>query len=96
MGYMKVIWAVLGVYLLVQLIASVMPLLFANSLLGSNLTLYPNSFYNSSVWGTFGSAVLPILFPILLSVGIILLILAAVWVLYGKHAGGKGKAAYGL
>lgn len=77
MNIMKPIWAVLGLYILVQVLAAILPLVFGLS------------FSNASVYGTFGAAILPVVVPLLLSVAVLVLIIGGVMVLAG-HKGGKG------
>lgn len=78
MDFMKIIWAVLGIYIVVQVLQSVMPLLFALD------------FSNASKYGTFGSSILPTVVPLLLSVAVLVLIIAGVLKLAGHKKSGYG------
>ena len=75
----KVIYAVIGLLVLFEVVKAVIPLIM------------DTDFSNTSIWGSFGSAILPTLFPLLLAVAILLAVFAGV-----AKMTGHGQGKYGL
>lgn len=74
-----IIYSVIGLLVLFEVIKVVFPLI-----IGTDFT-------NASIWGSFGSAILPTLVPLLLAVAILMIVLVKIGAL---HGGGAHK--YGM
>lgn len=80
---MEIVEGVVGLLILVYVLQATLPLLFALD------------FTNVSTWGSFASAVLPVVFGIILGAGILIMLIKHVTDFTGAGKG-KGKSGYGL
>lgn len=78
--YMKIIMGIVGVLVVVYMLQAALPLLFSLS------------FNDSSIWGTFGAAILPVVFPLVLAAVVLVVVLKLAT---GAIDGGNG-GEYGL
>jgi len=98
----SILSGVIGLLVLIFVLQAVLPSLFEVSTGGSNLSAENGSaanpaghMANESVWGAFGSAVLPVIFGLLVAVGALYLIFNGIMSTFGIGKG-KGKGGYGL
>ena len=77
-NYVKIVMGLVGLLVALYLLQAVLPLLFA----------FSSNFSGSGTWGTFGAAILPTIFPLILAVAILVFIIRGAT---GALGGGKYK-----
>jgi len=80
-GARDIISGVIGLLVLIYVLQAVLPQLFALE------------FTNASIWGSFGAAILPVIFSLLIAAGALYLVINGIMATFGM---GKGKGGYGL